>query len=49
MIREEFFPTSIYGKDIQLDNNKLAENIMEMVFGVSKLTNISDWKFKYYK
>jgi len=30
-------------------NSKLAENIMEMVFGVSKLTNISDWKFKYYK
>lgn len=30
-------------------NNKLAENIMEMLFGVSKLTNILDWKFKYYK
>ena len=30
-------------------NTKLAENIMEMLFGVSKLTNILDWKFKYYK
>jgi len=30
-------------------NSKLAENIMEMLFGVSKLTNISDWKFNYYK
>ena len=30
-------------------NSKLAENIMEMIFGVSKLTNISDWEFKYYK
>jgi hypothetical protein len=28
---------------------KIAENIMEMIFGVSKLTNIHDWEFKYYK
>ena len=28
MIREEFFPTSVYGKDIQLDNNKLAQDII---------------------
>ena len=23
MIREEFFPTSVFGKDIKLDNDKL--------------------------
>ena len=28
MIREEFFPTSVYGKDIKLDNNKLAQDII---------------------
>ena len=28
MIREEFFPTSVYGKDIKLDNNKLAQDIV---------------------
>ena len=28
MIREEFFPTNIYGKDIQIDNNKLAQDII---------------------
>ena len=28
MIREEFFPTSIFGKDIKLDNDKLAQDIV---------------------
>jgi hypothetical protein len=28
MIREEFFPTSVFGKDIQLDNDKLAQDII---------------------
>ena len=28
MIREEFFPTSVFGKDIKLDNDKLAQNII---------------------
>ena len=28
MIREEFFPTSVYGKDIKLDNNQLAQDIV---------------------
>ena len=28
MIREEFFPTSVFGKDIKLDNNKLAQDIV---------------------
>ena len=45
MIREEFFPTSIYGKDIQLDNNKLAEDIIAWSNkdpGVSK-TNFKGW------
>lgn len=30
-------------------NEKIANNIMEMLFGVSKITGIDDWKFKYYK
>ena len=28
---------------------KLAENIIDLTYGVSKLTGINDWKFKYYK
>jgi uncharacterized protein (TIGR02466 family) len=28
MIREEFFPTSVFGKDVRLDNNKLAQDII---------------------
>ena len=28
MIREEFFPTSVFGKDVKLDNNKLAQDII---------------------
>ena len=28
MIIEKFFPTFIYGKDVQLDNNKLAQDII---------------------
>ena len=28
MIREEFFPTSVFGKDIKLDNDKLAQDIV---------------------
>ena len=27
MIIEKFFPTFVYGKDVQLDNNKLAYRI----------------------
>jgi len=45
MIREEFFPTSVYGKDIQLDNNKLAQDILEWSKqdqGVKK-TNVKGW------
>ena len=30
-------------------SSRVADNIMEMIFGVSKLTNISNWDFKYYK
>lgn len=29
--------------------SKIAENINEMIFGISRLTGIDDWKFKYYK
>lgn len=28
---------------------KIYENIRELLFGVSKLTGIDDWEFKYYK
>jgi hypothetical protein len=30
-------------------SSKLAEQIMELTYGVTKLTGIDDWKFKYYK
>ena len=45
MIREEFFPTSVYGKDIKLDNNKLAQDIITWSNqdpGVKK-TNYKGW------
>ena len=29
MIKEQFFPTTIYGQDTQLDNNFLANKIIE--------------------
>ena len=28
MIKEQFFPTTIYGKDIQLDNQALEHDIV---------------------
>ena len=45
MIREEFFPTSVFGKDIKLDNNKLAQDIINWSYqdkGVHK-TNYKGW------
>jgi hypothetical protein len=30
-------------------NKKLPENIQEIIQGVSRLTNIDDWRFRYYK
>jgi uncharacterized protein (TIGR02466 family) len=45
MIREEFFPTSVYGKDIKLDNDKLAQHIIDWSNqdqGVQK-TNYKGW------
>jgi uncharacterized protein (TIGR02466 family) len=45
MIREEFFPTSVFGKDIKLDNDKLAQDIVNWSNqdpGVSK-TNVKGW------
>ena len=45
MIREEFFPTSVYGKDIKLDNDKLAQHIIgwsNQDKGVEK-TNYKGW------
>jgi len=45
MIREEFFPTSVFGKDIKLDNDKLAQDIINWSNqdpGVFK-TNVKGW------
>ena len=45
MIIEKFFPTFVYGKDVQLDNNKLAQDIINWSNqdkGVTK-TNIKGW------
>ena len=45
MIKEQFFPTSIYGKDIQLDNAKLAQDIItwsNQDKGLQK-TNVKGW------
>ena len=45
MIIEKFFPTFVYGKDIQLDNNQLTQDIINWSNqdrGVSK-TNIKGW------
>ena len=45
MIIEKFFPTHVYGKDVQLDNNKLAQDIINWSNqdkGVEK-TNYKGW------
>tara|TARA_B100000287_G_scaffold380129_1_gene383646 strand:+ start:169 stop:759 length:591 start_codon:yes stop_codon:yes gene_type:complete len=45
MIIEKFFPTFVYGKDVQLDNNKLAQDIINWSNqdkGVQK-TNYKGW------
>ena len=45
MIREEFFPTVIYGKDVQLNNQELAQHIInwsKQDKGVQK-TNYKGW------
>ena len=45
MIKEQFFPTTIYGKDTQLDNNTLANHIInwsKQDQGVKK-TNMNGW------
>ena len=45
MIIEKFFPTIVYGKDVQLDNNKLAQDIINWSNqdkGVKK-TNYNGW------
>ena len=45
MIREEFFPTSIYGKDVQLNNQELAQHIINWSnqdAGIKK-TNVKGW------
>ena len=45
MIIEKFFPTFVYGKDVQLNNNQLAQDIINWSNqdkGVSK-TNVKGW------
>ena len=45
MIKEQFFPTNIYGHDTQLDNNFLANEIVnwsKQNKGVQK-TNVNGW------
>ena len=45
MIREEFFPTSIYAEDVQLNNQELAQHIInwsQQDQGVKK-TNVKGW------
>ena len=45
MMREEFFPTSIYGKDVQLNNQELAQHIIKwsQQDGGLKKTNVKGW------
>ena len=48
MIKEQFFPTTIYGKDINLDTDQLAKNIINWSKedeGVKK-TNVNGWHSK---
>ena len=45
LIKEQFFPTTVYGKDLQLDNNTLAQHIIQWSQqdqGVRK-TNMNGW------
>ena len=45
MIKENFFPTSIYAKDLELDNQKLGQHIIkwsEKEKGIKK-TNVNGW------
>ena len=45
LIKEQFFPTTVYGKDLQLDNNTLAQHIIQWSQqdqGVKK-TNMNGW------
>jgi len=45
MIREEFFPTSVFGKDIKLDNDFFAREIVEWSKRDpgKKRTNVNSW------
>jgi len=45
LIKDTFFPTNIYAKDVQLDNNLLTQQIMnwsKVDEGVKK-TNMNGW------
>jgi len=48
MIKEQFFPTTVYGKDVQLDNDKLTQDIVNWSNqdqGLQK-TNYKGWHSK---
>ena len=48
MIKEQFFPTTVYGKDVQLDNQALEHHIVNWSRqdqGVKK-TNMNGWHSK---
>ena len=50
LIKEQFFPTTVYGKDLQLDNNTLAQHIIQWSQqdqGVKK-TNMNGWHSTTY-
>ena len=45
LIKEQFFPTTIYAKDLQLDNQVLTNHIIEWSKsdkGINK-TNVNGW------
>ena len=45
MIKEKFFPTFIYGKDVQLNNQELAQHVInwsQQDQGIKK-TNVNGW------
>ena len=45
LLKEQFFPTTVYGKDLQLDNNTLAQHIIQWSQqgqGLKK-TNMNGW------
>tara|TARA_R110000868_G_scaffold735_2_gene5377 strand:- start:63 stop:803 length:741 start_codon:yes stop_codon:yes gene_type:complete len=39
-----------YSVFVEIERSKqIAEQVKELIYGISKLTNINEWKFQYYK